>query len=83
MANVFQQAHDQWDGQIEAACRTVERAQELFPNSPNINWTLGNLYMRAGKTHEGLRALQKVVIEDPEMRRQLSNSLGGPLVTTS
>jgi hypothetical protein len=59
----------EWAGEIEAACRAVKRAQELFPNSPDINWRLGNLYIRAGKTHEGLRALQKVVIEDPEMRR--------------
>ena len=59
----------EWAGQIEAASSAVKRARELFPNSPDINWRLGNLYIRTGKTHEGLGALQKATIEDPEMRR--------------
>src|ERR1700693_2226240 len=37
-----------WAGRPKDAVRALNRAQELFPNSPDINWRLANFYVRAG-----------------------------------
>jgi hypothetical protein len=60
-----------WAGRSDDALRAFERARQLFPNSPEINWRLANFYVRIGKTSEGLRALQKVLLGDGAARRQV------------
>jgi len=57
-------------GRAEDARRAYERAQELFPNSPAINWQLGNFYIRQGETEKALPALQKVLLGDPSLWEQ-------------
>lgn len=52
------------------ARRAYERAQQLFPNSPHINWQLGNFYIREGEITQALRAFRRVVRADPTLRRQ-------------
>ena len=59
----------EWAGREEEARRAYERARQLFPNSPNINWKLGNFYIRAGRIPEALQAFRKTLSGDPEMRR--------------
>src|SRR5947199_10482103 len=39
-----------------------ERARELFPDSPEIQWKLATFYVRTGKAAESLRALRKVLV---------------------
>jgi tetratricopeptide (TPR) repeat protein len=55
-------------GRPEDARRAYEQAQQLFPNSPRINWQLGNFYIRQGKTAKALPAFQKVLLGDPRLR---------------
>lgn len=50
-----------WAGNNAEALRAFERAEELFPNSPDILWRLANFYVRTGKTSDGLEALRKVL----------------------
>ncbi|PYT76115.1 MAG: hypothetical protein DMG40_26845 [Acidobacteria bacterium] len=52
----------EWAGNRDKARQALERARELFPNSPEINWKLANFCVRAGKTSEALQALRKVLI---------------------
>jgi tetratricopeptide (TPR) repeat protein len=52
-----------WVGRPNDALRAFERARDLFPNSPDINWSLANFYIRAGRLDDGLRVLQKVLGE--------------------
>ena len=54
------QAND-WAGRPSQAGRLFQRAQELFPNSPEINWKVANYRVRSGKTSEALRPLKKVL----------------------
>jgi tetratricopeptide (TPR) repeat protein len=56
-------------GRAEDARRAYEKASERFPNSPEINWRLGNFYIRDGKTGLALKALQKALLGDPGIRR--------------
>jgi hypothetical protein len=56
-------------GRAEEARKAYERARECFPNSPDINWRLGNFYLRDGKLESALEAFQKVLLGDPGMRR--------------
>ncbi len=51
-----------WAGNREGAMHAFERARELFPNSPEIQWKLANFYVRTGKAAESLRALRKVLV---------------------
>ncbi|MFY9528453.1 MAG: tetratricopeptide repeat protein [Candidatus Acidiferrales bacterium] len=60
-----------WAGRPNDALRAFERARELFPNSPDINWRLANFYIRAGKITEGLHSLQKVLLGDSMERRPI------------
>lgn len=57
-------------GHTQDAQAAYERAQRLFPNSPGINWQLGNFYLRTARTRDALRAFQKVLLGNPELRRQ-------------
>jgi hypothetical protein len=50
-----------WSGNRSEALRAFERSEELFPDSPDVNWKLANFYVRSGKTLEGLHALRKVL----------------------
>jgi tetratricopeptide (TPR) repeat protein len=52
-----------WAGRPNDALHAFERARDLFPNSPEINWSLANFYIRAGRVDDGLRTLQKVLTE--------------------
>jgi tetratricopeptide (TPR) repeat protein len=54
------QAND-WAGHTDVALPLFQRAQQLFPNSPDINWKLANFYIRSGKTGESLPALKKIL----------------------
>lgn len=59
----------EWVGREEDAQRAYERARQLFPNSPEINWKLGNFYIRAERVHEALQAFRRTLSGDAEMRR--------------
>lgn len=52
-----------WAGRPNDALHAFERARDLFPNSPDINWSLANFYVRAGRVSESLPPLQKVLLE--------------------
>jgi len=54
------QAND-WAGRSNVALPLFQRAQQLFPNSPEINWKLSNFYIRAGNTADALPALKKIL----------------------
>lgn len=51
-----------WEGKPQEALWAFERARELFPNSPDVNWKLANFYVRSGKTEDALHALRKVLL---------------------
>jgi len=59
----------EWSGRTEEALRALEKARELFPRSPDVNWKVGNFYLRAGRHAEAQKALKRVVRDDPEMGR--------------
>lgn len=61
---------DEFVGRSEDAKRAYEKAQKLFPNSPAINWRLGNFHIRRGETDRALPALEKVLLGDPSLRDQ-------------
>jgi len=54
------QAND-WAGRTNVALPLFQRAQQLFPNSPDINWKLANFYIRSGNTADALPALKKIL----------------------
>jgi tetratricopeptide (TPR) repeat protein len=60
-----------WTGRTADAARAFARAQQLFPNSPNINWRVANFYIRTHNFSDGLRCLQKVLLEDSVPRRDV------------
>jgi tetratricopeptide (TPR) repeat protein len=60
-----------WAGRPNDALHAFERARDLFPNSPDINWRLANFYIRTGKVDDGLRTLQKVLGEGGIDERQV------------
>lgn len=55
-------------GRVQDARHSYEQARRLFPHSPEINWRLGNFYVRAGRIPEALAALKQVVAWDPQRR---------------
>jgi len=59
----------EWAVREEDAQRAYERAGLLFPNSPAINWTVGNFYLREGRAEQALQAFQKTILGNPEMQR--------------
>jgi len=54
------QAND-WAGRTNVALPLFQRAQQLFPNSPEINWRLANFYIRSGNTTDALPALKRAL----------------------
>jgi tetratricopeptide (TPR) repeat protein len=60
-----------WTGQSAEARRAFNRAQKLFPNSPDINWRLANFYVRTHNIPDGLRCLQKVLLGNGVPRRDV------------
>ena len=60
-----------WAGRSNDALDAFQRAQRLFPNSPEINWRLANFYVRAGKIPEALRTLRMVLQEDGSAGRRV------------
>src|ERR1700686_768855 len=54
------QAND-WAGRTNVALPLFQRTQQLFPNSPDINWKLANFYIRSGRADEALPALKKIL----------------------
>jgi cytochrome c-type biogenesis protein CcmH/NrfG len=54
------QAND-WAGHSSVALPLFQRAQQLFPNAPEINWKLANFYIRSGNIGDALPALKKVL----------------------
>lgn len=64
-------AANEWAGRKSEALKTFERARELSPRSPEVNWRLANFYIRAGKMHEGLRVLHTVLLSNTIARRQI------------
>jgi tetratricopeptide (TPR) repeat protein len=55
-------AAQEWAGHSGEAVLAFHRAQQLFPNSPDINWRVANFDIRSRRVAEGLRALQKVLL---------------------
>ena len=60
-----------WAGRSNDALRAFKRAQALFPNSPDINWRVANLYIRARNVPDGLRALHAVLLGNSVPRRDV------------
>jgi hypothetical protein len=58
-------------GRLDEALTAYEQAQRLFPNSPEINWQLGNFYIRRGDAPAALRAFRKVLLGDPALQQQV------------
>jgi hypothetical protein len=54
------QASD-WAGRTGVALLLFQRAQQLFPNSPEINWKLANFYVRSGNNNDALPPLKKIL----------------------
>lgn len=48
-----------------------ERAQELFPRSPEINWRLANFCVRTGRIADGIPALRSVLEADSTSRSRV------------
>ena len=59
----------EWAGRNGDALRCFERARDLFPLSPDINWRLANFYVRDGKTGPAEVALQRALLGNPDLRR--------------
>lgn len=60
-----------WAGRENEALAAFRKAQQLFPNSPQINWRVANFYVRQGKTTEALRSLRKVLAGEGVARREV------------
>lgn len=60
-----------WSGRRNDALAAFHRAQQLFPNSPEINWRVANFLIRSGKTTEGLECLRKVLLGESIPRRDV------------
>jgi Tfp pilus assembly protein PilF len=59
----------EWDGQLENAAHAYEQAGLLFPNSPVINWKIGNFFLRQGRIEPAFQAFQKAMLADPDLAR--------------
>ncbi|MBI4458604.1 MAG: tetratricopeptide repeat protein [Acidobacteria bacterium] len=55
-------------GNEEEAERAYQQARQLFPQSPDINWRLGNFYIRAENISQALPAFQRAIAGDSGMR---------------
>ena len=53
-------------GKAESAYQAAHR---LFPNSPDINWKLGNYFVRSGRLIEAMRAFRTSLTGDSALQR--------------
>ena len=60
-----------WAGRPNDAFTAFQRALQLFPNSPEINWRLANFCIRNGNMPEGLHALHTVLLANSPPRRDV------------
>lgn len=60
-----------WAGRTNDAMSAFERAIQLFPGSPEINWRFANFAFRNRRIPEGLRALRTVLAGSPTARRDV------------
>lgn len=51
-----------WSGRPDKAQQAFERALQLFPSSPELNWQMANFDIRRGKVEESLHSLRKVLL---------------------
>jgi len=50
-----------WAGRTDVSLLLFQRAQQLFPNSPEINWKLANFYVRSSNNNDALPPLKKIL----------------------
>jgi hypothetical protein len=55
-------------GRTPDAMRAYERAVELFPKSPQINWQFANFLIRTGNTSIAIQPLREAILGDPALR---------------
>jgi hypothetical protein len=55
-------------GRTPDAMRVYERAVELFPKSPQINWQFANFLIRTGNTSIATEPLREAILGDPALR---------------
>jgi hypothetical protein len=60
-----------WAGRQNDALAAFDRAQQLFPNSPDLHWRVSNFCIRSGKTEEGLKSLRTVLLGGSVPRRDV------------
>jgi Carbohydrate binding domain/Tetratricopeptide repeat len=60
-----------WAGRPKEAAEAFQHAQQLFPNSPEINWRIANFELRRGKTSAALQSLRKVLLGGSISRREV------------
>ena len=53
-------------GDIELAERTLRRTLGLAPNYASVQWPLGNVLLREGKTEEGFEEIRKALAGNPK-----------------
>ena len=53
-------------GDIELAERTLRRTLDLAPNYAAVQWPLGNVLLREGKTDEGFAEIRKALAGNPK-----------------
>jgi tetratricopeptide repeat protein len=58
-------------GRPKDAFDAFERARQLFPNSPEINWRLANFCIRTGNIPKGVHALKTVLLAGSPSRRDV------------
>jgi hypothetical protein len=56
------------DGRERDARGAYERALEIFPKSPEINWQYANFLVRSGDVEQALRPLREVIVGDESLR---------------
>jgi hypothetical protein len=56
-------------GDNSGAARAYQRAIELFPRSPDINWQFANFLLRSGDAAGAIAPLRRVMEGDPSLRQ--------------
>src|ERR1700719_183069 len=64
------QAND-WAGRTDVSVLLFQRAQQLFPNSPEINWKFANFYVRSGNNNDALPPLKKILCSNIIEKNQI------------
>jgi tetratricopeptide (TPR) repeat protein len=62
-------AVQEWVGRMQQAQGSYERARELFPHSPAINWKLANFYIRANDFSQGFAAAKRALTGSAALRQ--------------